>query len=575
MTDTESQLDAENMRGRDLDNPSVTTRTNTTSLLVTGMSSNHITSIPELYHLTRIENYSSWAFRIKNVLMRDGLFEYYSVPPTPFMDNVERKGRQTALSAINGSIKGDVVLKLLKRYSDLFDCWSFLKSRYESDSTTRQMSLIDKFFSIRKNGSMDAYLADMTEVADQMEEVEVGLPKKVIVYHTLINLPSDYDMLKQVILHERRSPSYLGLEARLLNEEISRKNCSQNQTEALAISHCRGFSRRPFSQGNSGGRHSYGSRSSSSSTVYNQSRSVDSSRTSAKLEKNQCPSSRPGAQTSDTRFRTDSIEFEVCSLLNKVCELESHLQREGHDRQKRTPGHSVHSVETDSGDINTLEADTDDAGEEEFASQVIDAYLAEANILDSNSLSKLWYLDFGATNYVSSDASVFSSLSPRSGTRITSVGGHTHDVTGMGNIVIRLPLGKMQQISYVLYSLGITKNLISIGFLTDKGFTLEFQKSLCLIKNIDGSLIASAIKNSANGLYKLQGETLIGCHEVNSSAPEALALMSQPSKASMWHKRLGHFHFERIRRMLQFGAVRGLPNMNISNYPCSSCLTGK
>ena len=69
-------------------------------------------------------------------------------------------------------------------------------TRYESDSTARQMSLIDKFFSIRKNDSMDAYLADMKEAADQMEEVDVGLPKKVIVYHILKNLPSNYDMLK-------------------------------------------------------------------------------------------------------------------------------------------------------------------------------------------------------------------------------------------------------------------------------------------------------------------------------------------------------------------------------------------
>ena len=62
------------------------------------------------------------------------------------------------------------------------------------------MSLIDRFVSIRKNGTMDAYLVDMKEVANQMEEVEVGLPEKVIVYHTLKNLPSEYDTFKQVIL---------------------------------------------------------------------------------------------------------------------------------------------------------------------------------------------------------------------------------------------------------------------------------------------------------------------------------------------------------------------------------------
>ena len=178
MADMESQLDAENMRGRDLDNPSMTKRTNTASVLVTRISSNHITSIPELYHLTGIENYSSWAFCMKNVLMRDDLFEYCSKRPTPFMGNAERKGRQAALSAINGSIKGDVALKLLKRYFDPFDCWSSLKSRYESDSTARQMSLIDKFFSIRKNGSMDAYLVDMKEAAVRWRKLKLACQKK-------------------------------------------------------------------------------------------------------------------------------------------------------------------------------------------------------------------------------------------------------------------------------------------------------------------------------------------------------------------------------------------------------------
>ena len=94
---------------------------------------------------------------------------------------------------------------MLSVYSEPFEYWSLLKSRYESDNIARQMSLIDKFFNIRKNGSMDAYLANMKEAADKMEEVEVGLPKKVVVYHTLKNLPNDYDTFKQVILHERIS----------------------------------------------------------------------------------------------------------------------------------------------------------------------------------------------------------------------------------------------------------------------------------------------------------------------------------------------------------------------------------
>ena len=204
------------------------------------------------------------------------------------------------------------------------------------------------------------------------------------------------------------------------------------------------------------------------------------------------------------------------SLLSKVRDLENRLQREGRDRHKRSPGRSAHSVETDSVDIDTAEADTDDACEEDYASQVIDAYLAEANTVESSSSLKQWYLDSRASNHVSGDPLVFSSLSPRSGTRITSAGGHSHDVTGVENIVIRLPTGEMQQITHVLYSPGITKNLISVGFLADKGYTLEFRKAFCLIK-MGGSIIATAIRNPANGLYRLQGDTITGCHDVPST----------------------------------------------------------
>ena len=122
MSDRESLDNVNTRRQRDVENPSVTTRVTTAPLLLTGISSNHLTSIPELYHLTGIKNYGSWAFKIKNVLMKDGLFDYCTVAPNHIMNNVERKDREAALFAINSSVKGDVALKLLKSYSDPFDC---------------------------------------------------------------------------------------------------------------------------------------------------------------------------------------------------------------------------------------------------------------------------------------------------------------------------------------------------------------------------------------------------------------------------------------------------------------------
>ena len=143
-------------------------------------------------------------------------------------------------------------------------------------------------------------------------------------------------------------------------------------------------------------------------------------------------------------------------------------------------------------------------------------------------------------------------------------------------MAIRLPLGGIQKVSHVLYSLGITKNLISVGYLADKGFSLEFMRNKCIIKNSEGHFVGYAYRHSVNGLYKLQGDTLMGCNEVSSLVPEVCALsLSNSRKAALWHKRLGHYHFQGMTRMMQYGIVKGLPNISISNFPCSSCILRK
>ena len=90
---------------------------------------------------------------MRNVLLRDGLFDCCTIAPSQIMSDLERKGRHLVLSPINRSVKGEVALKLLKCNSEPFECWSSLKSRYESDSTAKQMALIDKFLALGKMGA--------------------------------------------------------------------------------------------------------------------------------------------------------------------------------------------------------------------------------------------------------------------------------------------------------------------------------------------------------------------------------------------------------------------------------------
>ena len=147
---------------------------------------------------------------------------------------------------------------------------------------------------------------------------------------------------------------------------------------------------------------------------------------------------------------------------------------------------------------------------------------------------------------------------------------------GLAMWQIHLPSGGIQKISHVLYSTGITKNLISVGFFADKGFCLEFMKNKYVIENFRGYFVGSPHRNYTNGLYKLQRDTLMDCYEVPVHALEVHSLSYvESSKALLWHRRLGHYHFQGIRRMMQFGAVKGLTKMTISNFPCSSCISRK
>jgi hypothetical protein len=56
--------------------------------------SNSQTSIPDLYHLVSLENYGTWAFRMKNVLQRDGLYEYCITAPSQVVSENERDSQE-------------------------------------------------------------------------------------------------------------------------------------------------------------------------------------------------------------------------------------------------------------------------------------------------------------------------------------------------------------------------------------------------------------------------------------------------------------------------------------------------
>ena len=207
------------------------------------------------------------------------------------------------------------------------------------------------------------------------------------------------------------------------------------------------------------------------------------------------------------------------------------------------------------------------ANDLELADQVVNACLVELNLLETPQPTTSWCLDSRATHHVSGEQSAFSSISQISGSQVRSTGGHSHSVAGIGNIELQFSNGEIKSIGSILYTPGITKNLLSVGALTDQNKTLVFRSEGCfIINNSNLAVEALALRENNHGLYRLSGSHRSRDPEVN---------MLHHSQVELWHKRLGHFHTKGIQRMANYEAVKGLPQLHFSRQTCTGCQLGK
>ena len=140
---------------------------------------------------------------------------------------------------------------------------------------------------------------------------------------------------------------------------------------------------------------------------------------------------------------------------------------------------------------------------------MVDAYLVEVNIVNTNPSFISWYIDSRASNHVIHNSSILSSFLSNSGFRITSTSAQNHDVIRVGSVAICFLTSEIQKITHVLYSLSIMKNLKFVVFLTNKGDKLDFSREKQIIKDPTSVQLAIALTHKKNGPYKLEGKTLL------------------------------------------------------------------
>lgn len=178
-----------------------------------------------------------------------------------------------------------------------------------------------------------------------------------------------------------------------------------------------------------------------------------------------------------------------------------------------------------------------------------------------------WIADSGATNHMTSEKKLFSSLVSLAQPMPITIGDDKKILAvARGTIAVDVYNGRRWYEStlndvLLVPDLG-SKNLFSIGAATDRGYDVLLNKDTVQIKK--GSSVEMVGTRGGLDLYYL----------MIKPKPVMSALVVQGS-LQLWHERLAHVSADTVKKMADSGMVKGLKLTTTEEFFCNGCALGK
>ncbi|KAH9704543.1 hypothetical protein KPL70_011512 [Citrus sinensis] len=195
------------------------------------------------------------------------------------------------------------------------------------------------------------------------------------------------------------------------------------------------------------------------------------------------------------------------------------------------------------------------------AEQQQDEQLFVVSCFSSNSSSDDWLIDSGCTNHMSFDESLFKEVNKSEVSRVKVGNGQYIEVKGKGTVAIKSSAG-IKFISDVLLVPKIDRNLLSVGQLLEKGYSVVFKNKICVITDPNGVVLFSVKMNSKS-------------FSLSWNKDECSAYQCTLNQAELWHKRMGHFHYSALDYMQKNDLVQGMTFNGGGASVCGVCQLGK
>ncbi|GJT81616.1 zinc finger, CCHC-type containing protein [Tanacetum coccineum] len=171
-----------------------------------------------------------------------------------------------------------------------------------------------------------------------------------------------------------------------------------------------------------------------------------------------------------------------------------------------------------------------------------------------------WWVDSGATSHVCKDLRWFQvckSIEDGSFVKMGNVA--TEPIKGIGRVLLTFTSGKTLCLDNVLYVPGIRKNLVSEIVLNKCGYKQVLESDKYILSR-HGSFVGFGYV--CNGMIRLN----LNYPLFNASACMITSSHSNSlSKSELWHARLGHVHYKRMRDMSKMSLI---PAFDMTHESC-------
>ncbi|KAK2355926.1 putative mitochondrial protein [Trifolium repens] len=193
------------------------------------------------------------------------------------------------------------------------------------------------------------------------------------------------------------------------------------------------------------------------------------------------------------------------------------------------------------------------------------AVLMMATTCDENAQNEDWYLDSGCSNHMTSHREWLTSFDASQKTSIKLADGRKLAAEGIGNIVIKSKKGGKVIISEVFYVPNMSCNLLSLGQLVEKGFSVNMEDSALKLFDKMKNLVLMC-QLSKNRTYKCK---------ISSVDMMCMSTTITDDIEALWHKRYGHLNFRNLSDLNSKELVYGIPKIRVKHALCDICMKGK